>query len=120
MIKKLILFFLCLQIVFGRSVRITNVDNNSEQNVVAGDEIVVKLTHINDPEGSWTWGSLSSNSTILRKTSGNTAPNGDVSAVFTVNDIGTSVITAARTCRSKSNTPCHSPSQVWKTTIIAT
>ncbi|MFH7594125.1 hypothetical protein WDV06_03355 [Streptomyces racemochromogenes] len=97
---------------------LTNSDNGRSAVVSLGDDIEVRLTGYRENGLTWTWSTpTSSDSTVLRRTAGRTAPNGDASAVLQAELDGTATITAQRRCRPDAGRVCPLVITPWKVTV---
>ncbi|KAB7849993.1 hypothetical protein [Streptomyces mobaraensis] len=97
---------------------LTNSDNGRSVTAALGDDVEVRLTGYRENGLTWTWSApTSSDSTVLRRTAGRTAPNGDASAVFHAVHDGTATITAQRRCRPSAGHVCPMVVTPWKVTV---
>ncbi|MFD8998885.1 hypothetical protein [Streptomyces abikoensis] len=96
---------------------LTNADNGRSVTASLGDDVEVRLTGYRKDGLTWTWSTpASSDSTVLRRTAGRTAPNGDASATFHAEHEGTATITAQRHCRPDAGRLCPLVITPWKVT----
>ncbi|MFF3920650.1 hypothetical protein ACFYZB_46150 [Streptomyces sp. NPDC001852] len=102
----------------AQRIALTNSDNGRSVTASLGDDIEVRLTGLHENGLTWTWSTpTSSNSTVLRRTSGRTAPNGDASATFHAEHDGTATITAQRHCRPDAGRICPLVITPWKVMV---
>ncbi|MBC2878423.1 MULTISPECIES: hypothetical protein [Streptomyces] len=100
--------------------RLTLANSDNGRSVIAhlGDGIEVRLTGYRASGLTWTWSTpAASDSAVLRRTAGRTAPNGDASAVFHAEHGGTATITAQRRCRPDAGHVCPMVITPWKVTV---
>ncbi|MEV4741942.1 hypothetical protein [Streptomyces sp. NPDC049555] len=102
----------------AQRITLTNSDNGRSVNASSGDDVEVRLTAYHENGLTWTWSTpVSSNSTVLRRTTGGTAPNGNASATFRAEHDGTATITAQRRCRPDAGHICPLLVTPWKVTV---
>lgn len=102
----------------AQRITLTNSDNGRPVTASLGDDLQVQLTGSHENGLTWTWSApTSSNSTILRRTTGGTKPNGDPSATFHAEHDGTATITAQRRCRPDSGHLCPLVITPWKVKV---
>ncbi|MFJ3203665.1 hypothetical protein [Streptomyces sp. NPDC086989] len=104
----------------AQRIALTNPDNGRSVTAGPGDDIEVRLTASHENGLTWTWSTpTSSDSTVLRRTTGRTAPNGDAAATFHAEHDGTATITAQRRCRPDAGQVCPLVVTPWKVTVEA-
>ena len=102
----------------AQRVTLTNSDDGHPVTASLGDSIEVRLTGSHQNGLTWTWSTPASNdSAVLRRTAGRTAPNGDASATFRVEQEGTATITSQRPCRPDPGHLCPLVITPWKVTV---
>ncbi|MFI5977613.1 hypothetical protein [Streptomyces sp. NPDC051452] len=104
----------------GRAQRIvlTNSDNGRSVTATLGDDIEVRLTSSHENGLTWSWSTpTSSDSTVLRRTTGATAPSGGASAVLHAEHDGTATVTTQRRCRPDPGHVCPLVITPWKVTV---
>ncbi|MGW0411727.1 hypothetical protein ACWERI_37785 [Streptomyces collinus] len=102
----------------AQRIALTSSDDGRSVTASAGDDIEVRLTGYHANGLIWTWSTpASSDSTVLRRTAGRTAPNGDASAAFHTEHDGTATITAQRRCRPDAGRVCPLVITPWKVTV---
>ncbi|MEU7166774.1 hypothetical protein AB0A70_19375 [Streptomyces morookaense] len=102
----------------AQRITLTNSDNGRSVTASLGDDIRVQLTGSRENGLTWTWSApTSGNSTILRRTTGGTKPNGDASATFHAEHDGTATITAQRGCRPAPGHVCPLVITPWKVKV---
>ncbi|MER5780292.1 hypothetical protein ABT104_00995 [Streptomyces mobaraensis] len=102
----------------AQRIALTNSDNGRPVTASTGDDVEVRLTGYRQNGLTWTWSvPTSSDSTVLRRTAGRTAPNGNASAVFHTEHGGTATITAQRRCRPDAGRVCPMVITPWKVTV---
>lgn len=102
----------------AQRVVLTNADNGRSVTASLGDDIEVRLTRSHENGLTWTWSTpASSDSDVLRRTTGRTAPNGDASAVFHAEHDGTATVTAQRRCHPDPGHFCPLVITPWKVTV---
>ncbi|MCF2526127.1 hypothetical protein [Yinghuangia soli] len=101
------------------TVTLTNADSGKTVLVPVGDTVKVTLTPKQAQGLKWTWRVPSaSDSGVLERTAGSTSPNGGATAVFKVQEPGTSAITAQGVCKPvASGAECPSTTRTWKVSI---
>ncbi|MCA6092290.1 hypothetical protein LE181_08965 [Streptomyces sp. SCA3-4] len=83
-----------------------------------GDDIEVRLTGYREDGLRYTWSTpQSSNTEVLRRTAGGTAPNGSASAVFRQEQAGSATITAQRHCRPDPGHACPLVVSSWRVKV---
>ncbi|MFE2878438.1 hypothetical protein ACFXG6_30430 [Streptomyces roseus] len=104
----------------AQRIALTNSDDGHLVTARLGDGIEVRLTGYRENGLTWTWSApASSDSTVLRRTAGRTAPNGDASATFQAEHAGTATVTAQRSCRPDAGRACPLVITPWKVTVEA-
>ncbi len=98
-------------------VAVTNADNGRSVTVAVGDDITVRLTATKNQAQKRTWAVPTSADAMMRRTSGSTAPNGDVSAVFHAERAGTTTLSSASSCRPDPGHACPELSMPWRVTV---
>jgi hypothetical protein len=98
-------------------VTLTNTDNGRSVTVAAGDDIAVRLTATKTQGQKRTWAVPTSADPVMHRTSGGTAPNGDVSAVFHAERSGTTTLSSASSCRPDPGHACPELSIPWRVSV---
>lgn len=118
MIKKLILLLLLIQIVFGKTITLSNIDNDKSIDVATGDDITVRLVGEIDKGIVWSWSVPNpSDSIVLNRSRGAQTPNGGAQAVFHAVEVGTTDITATEKCVPQNGYVCDQLVKEWKVTV---
>ncbi|GGX73783.1 hypothetical protein [Streptomyces hiroshimensis] len=99
-------------------VALTNADNGRSVPAALGDDIEVRLTSYRESGLTYTWSTpQSGNTTVLRRTTGGTKPDGGASAVFRAQHGGTATISAARRCHADAGHVCPLVIAPWRARI---
>ncbi|MBP2402770.1 hypothetical protein [Streptomyces syringium] len=102
----------------AKRIVLTNPDSGRSVSASTGDDIEVRLTHYRERGLNYSWDvPQSSDSAVLRRTSGGSTPAGDATAIFTGEKAGTVTLSAARRCRPDPGNICPLVISPWRVTV---